>query len=287
MKDLFGYEEKGINQLIDESCILLQKMESMAIEMHEEGFYVANSYGKDSGLIKSLSIHAGVKFQDYHNQTTIDPPELIYFGRKHHSDCITNKAKINMFARIEEKGLPTRQGRWCCEEYKEQSAKDRVLVLGVRKAESKAREARWEDVKIWTPNPKKKKSGRKNIIKQAERKICVNPILNYTDAQVWEAHKILDIPYCELYDQGFKRIGCIGCPLASKHNVDREFERYPKFKAGWKRSAIRCWEKRQGKLNRYGVLYAQNKFKTGEDYFYWWENRLLSPNYDNCLFGMI
>lgn len=286
MKDLFGYEEKSINQLIDESCMLLQKMEESALQTSEEGFYVANSFGKDSGLIKALAQHSGVKFQDYHNQTTIDPPELIYFGREYHSDCVINKAKKNMFSRIEEKGLPTRTGRWCCEEYKEGSAKNRVLVLGVRKAESKAREARWEDVKIWTPNPKKK-SGRKNIISQNNRKVCVNPILNYTDEQVWQAHEILKVPHCSLYDEGFDRIGCVGCPLASKHKVDREFERWPRFKEGWRRSAIRHWEKRNGQLNRTGELYAVNKFKTGEDYFYWWENRLKMPNYNGCLFGMI
>jgi phosphoadenosine phosphosulfate reductase len=267
--DLFGYKEVTTNELIEASINLLKMMEQSALDRHEEGYYVANSFGKDSGLIKKLCQLAEVKFQDYHNQTTIDPPELIYFGRKHHSDCIVVSAKKNMFVRIEEKGLPTRQGRWCCSEYKERGGEGRVVVLGVRKAESKARMQRWTSVKKWGD------------------KICINPIVDYTDKQVWEAHDILNIPYCSLYDEGFKRIGCVGCPLASKHKVDREFERWPKFREGWKRAAIRCWKKRQGKRNRFGELYSQNKFKSGEEYFYWWEHRKRAPDYNNCLFGMI
>ena len=69
--------------------------------------------------------------------------------------------------------------------------------------------------------------------------------------------------------------------------VQKEFDRWPKFREGWKRAAIRCWINRQGKLNRYGKLYSQNKFRSGEEYFSWWEDRTKMPDYEGCLFGMI
>ena len=58
----------------------------------------------------------------------------------------------------------------------------------------------------------------------------VNPIIDGTDAEVWEFIKEYDLPYCCLYDEGFKRLGCIGCPMGSVKQRQMEFERYPKYK---------------------------------------------------------
>ena len=58
----------------------------------------------------------------------------------------------------------------------------------------------------------------------------VNPIIDWDDAEVWEFIKEYNIPYCSLYDEGFKRIGCIGCPMGSVRQRQFEFERYPKYK---------------------------------------------------------
>ena len=57
----------------------------------------------------------------------------------------------------------------------------------------------------------------------------VNPIIDWTTAEVWEFLKEYNIPYCSLYDEGFKRLGCIGCPMGSKEQRLREFERWPKY----------------------------------------------------------
>ena len=58
----------------------------------------------------------------------------------------------------------------------------------------------------------------------------INPIIDWTTAEVWEFIKEYDVPYCSLYDEGFKRLGCIGCPMASKQMREYEFERWPKYK---------------------------------------------------------
>ena len=39
-----------------------------------------------------------------------------------------------------------------------------------------------------------------------------------------------------LYDKGFTRIGCIGCPMAGKHRIE-QFKAYPKYKALYKKLA--------------------------------------------------
>lgn len=58
----------------------------------------------------------------------------------------------------------------------------------------------------------------------------VNPIIDWTDEEVWEFIHEYNIAYCSLYDEGFKRLGCIGCPMGSVKQRRLEFERYPKYK---------------------------------------------------------
>ncbi|GAI53880.1 unnamed protein product, partial [marine sediment metagenome] len=36
-------------------------------------------------------------------------------------------------------------------------------------------------------------------------------------------------PYCELYDQGFKRIGCVMCPMSGQKGMLRDKDRYPRI----------------------------------------------------------
>ena len=59
----------------------------------------------------------------------------------------------------------------------------------------------------------------------------INPIIDWTTDEVWEFIREYNVPYCCLYDEGFKRLGCIGCPMGSVKHRTEEFERYPKYKA--------------------------------------------------------
>ena len=56
----------------------------------------------------------------------------------------------------------------------------------------------------------------------------VNPIIDWTTEEVWEFIREYKVPYCSLYDEGFERLGCIGCPMSS-HQAE-EFQRWPKYK---------------------------------------------------------
>lgn len=58
----------------------------------------------------------------------------------------------------------------------------------------------------------------------------LNPIIDWTEEDVWEFLHKYNIPYCHLYDEGWKRLGCIGCPMGTVKNRLREFETYPKYK---------------------------------------------------------
>lgn len=56
-----------------------------------------------------------------------------------------------------------------------------------------------------------------------------HPIIEWTDEQLWDFIFLERLPYCSLYEEGFERIGCVGCPLSSAKNIEREFKRWPGF----------------------------------------------------------
>ena len=91
-------------------------------------------------------------------------------------------------------------------------------------------------------------------------KTVVNPIIDWTDEDVWEFIRENNIPYCELYDKGYKRLGCIGCPMSSRQG--KELETYPKYK----RAYIRAFQRMLEGYNEDRVT----DWKTGEDVYNWW-----------------
>jgi phosphoadenosine phosphosulfate reductase len=218
-------------------------------------YYLAFSGGKDSIVAKKLCELAGVQFEAFYNSTTIDPPELVRFIKQHHADVKWNLPKHgNMMTRIINKPAapPTRAMRWCCEEYKEHGGDGRVKVMGVRKAESAARARRWHEVS---------KDGDGNPV------IC--PIVFWSDVAVWSFIDDHDLPYCSLYNEGWKRLGCVGCPLSNEGRL-REFERYPAFERNWKKAVIGNWQKWKDVQTRAGKPRFQSRFKTGESFWRWW-----------------
>lgn len=236
---LFEYRDK-----VKESIQFLQDHEP------PEGYYLAFSGGKDSICIKELADMAGVKYDAHYNVTTIDPPELVRFIKEHHSDVGFNHPKKPLVKELETRGFPTRIGRWCCGDYKEKGGKGRRIVTGIRAAESS------------------KRAGRKPIevcFKDAS-KIYINPIINWTDEDVWDFIKERGMPYCKLYDEGFKRIGCIMCPLASKQIRLREAKRYPKYLKLFLKAFITLHENKKGSREYY------DKWENGEEMFWWWLN---------------
>ena len=219
---LFGVEDK-VATAID------------LIRQHEppNGYYVAFSGGKDSVVILDLVKRAGVKYDAHFHLTTVDPPELIYFVRQHYSDVIVERPKLTMWQLIEKhKIMPSRLIRYCCRELKESNDKGRWVITGVRAAESPRRAKRKE--------VEEKRDERGSYF--------VHPIFRWSDTDVWDYIRGNNIPYCKLYDEGYTRIGCIMCPLASAKSIKRDMERYPRVVENYKRAYMRMLLKRRNPL---------------------------------------
>lgn len=235
-------------------------------EPKEEGYYLAFSGGKDSVVIKALADMAGVKYDAHYNLTSVDPPELVQFI-KTFSDVQIDIPKdkeghqITMWNLIPKKKMPpTRLIRYCCKELKEIGGQGRMVITGVRWAESSNRKNNQGEITVMTTRKKERErfvnSGNfiptnkggvvlnndnedsRKMIEQCykQTKTVVNPIIDWLDEDVWEFIHEYKIPYCKLYDEGYTRLGCIGCPMGTAEHRKAEFERYPKYKQAYTRA---------------------------------------------------
>lgn len=258
-------------------------------EPQDEPYYLAYSGGKDSDAILILAELAGVEYEAVHNHTTVDAPETVYYVRSK-PNVTVSYPDITMWELIVKKLMPpTRLERYCCEYLKERGGHQRTVITGVRWAESNARAENAGLVKILgKPKTTQKEAERRGLDYRTTRqggvilnndnddnrhmvehchfqqKVMINPIVDWTDADVWEFLGHYGCKGNPLYECGFKRIGCIGCPMASKHRYF-EFARYPKYKENYIRAFDRMLEYRKeiGKP-------ASKGWETGLDVFRWW-----------------
>ncbi len=264
-------KERGslLDARLSHSIQLLQRMAKII----GEPFWGCFSGGKDSVVIKEVARLAGVPVELHYNVTTIDPPELVHFIRKEHADVSFDRPKKNFFTVALESGrFPTRRVRWCCEVFKEsQTPQGRTMIFGVRAAESPRRAKAWQDVTMHTRT-------NANV---------VSPILRWSDAMVWMFILGRGLSYCHLYDEGFDRLGCIGCPMSGKKGRLKQFARWPGYERKWKQLFNRLWERKTGSTQRDGrVWFGDRYFSNWQEMWDWWLNDKPLPS-DKCQGGLL
>lgn len=219
-----------------------------------EGYFLAYSGGKDSTVLLELARRSGVKFDAHYHATTIDPPELVRFVRQQ-PDVVIDWPQKPFLVRLAEKAMPMRRRRWCCAEYKERGGSCRLVATGIRAAESSGRFRR-RMVETCMTDPMKR---------------YLHPVIDWTDADVWEFISGEGLPYCSLYDEGFKRLGCLMCPLAQQSARLREAERWPRYTAAFRRAFERLHQRNKGN----GKL---DQWADGSEMFDWWLRHTERPS---------
>ena len=101
---------------------------------------------------------------------------------------------------------------------------------------------------------------------QLKGKYALNPIIDWSEDEVWLFIHQYVKKYCQLYDKGFRRLGCIGCPLASVKQRKWELSLYPQYR----RAYLRAFEKILKDREEDGNYNRAEQWKTPEDIYKWW-----------------
>lgn len=234
MKNLFG-------DITEIAISRLQEFEPNALRKSPDGYYVAYSGGKDSDVILDLVRKSGVKYTAHHHLTTCDPPELVRHV-KEQTDVVIDRPELTMWQLIRKKGMPPRRNaRYCCGVLKEGGGQNRIVVTGVR----------------WGESARRSKRRMIESCYRSKGKQFLNLIIDWNSNEVWQYIHNNHINYCKLYDEGFKRLGCVLCPMSGQ--VDRDIARWPQIARAWER-AVKSTFKPKPHL----------KFQTAEEYWRWW-----------------
>ena len=255
----------GLRRKMLYSIELLQKAEKIAMNYDkDDGFFLAFSGGKDSQALYHIAELGGVKFKAHMNLTSVDPPEVIRFVKKCYPDVELVKPKESIYSiAIRKKILPTMRVRWCCAEFKESAGAGKVTLIGIRHEESSRRAKRNEveissrkfsgtldELEEYRQEQKVKKARKKsqkdgvNMMNadqeqtlgciHGKESLLISPIIHWTERDVWEfLNQVVQVAHCELYDEGWRRLGCICCPMSSVKHRRMEELRWPHVKRNW------------------------------------------------------
>lgn len=300
MEDIAGRLSPVLLKRLEYSIALLRKAERLATAYDpENGYFLAFSGGKDSQCLYHIAKLSGVKFQAHMNLTSVDPPEVIRFVKREYPDVELVKPRDSIFSiAVRRRILPTMRVRWCCAEYKEGAGAGKVTLIGIRRAES-FRRAKRNEVEIssrkysgnldgledWRKEHGGVRRGRKpagyrevTIVNadgervlgciRGKESLLVSPILHWSDSDVWEFLSALGVSHCELYDEGYSRIGCILCPMSRPEQKRKEIERWPHVKRKWIKAikAIR----NGGGISKRTYHQSGGGTQTFKDGYIWW-----------------
>ena len=266
----------------------IQTASEMSLHYYGQPLVCTYSGGKDSDVMLELFKRSGVPFEVHHSHTTADAPQTVHHVRKTFRELelqgikcdidyhIQPGGRITMWNLIVKKKIPpTRMARYCCAVLKETGCANRMIATGVRWDESTKRKKRAEFEALGkTQKDSIRATTEKMLLSdnddsrrifercEMKAKTVVNPIIEWPDRDIWLYYQNECKTHNPLYDMGYYRVGCIGCPMAGKGRW-KEFADFPKYRLAYIRAFYRM-------LDAIHICGHTTKWKTGEDVFNWW-----------------
>ena len=234
---------------IKEAEQVLRLAAEMSKTYYQKPLIICYSGGKDSDVMLDISKKClkPDEFEVMNSHTTVDAPETVYHIREVFKKCEAEGIKTtvqmptykgkptSMWRLIEDKTLPpTRLMRYCCKILKEASTPNRMVAVGVREDESfgrkgrdsfasrgsRAKDREWRSLQHTYAMYKLDQLGKEDAYEckfikscKARKDTICNPIYKFTEVDIWEYIRRFNIETNPLYQKGYKRVGCIGCPL--------------------------------------------------------------------------
>lgn len=281
---------------VERSVAQMRLAAGMSRRYYDAPLLVCYSGGKDSDVLVELALMSGIDFEVQHSRTTVDAPETMYHVREVFGRLMENGVRcfygnptyqgesISMWSLIPKKQMPpTRLVRYCCKVLKETGGAHRAIATGVRRSESTARRNRafannfsaarpaaldFEDAASLFEDAESAIEHDDNFIRSCRMRgrTSFQPIVEWLDDDVWQFIDEHGIEINPLYAEGFKRVGCIGCPFASVAEREREFERWPKYREAYLRSFAKMLDHRR-------AAGLATEWDTPQQVFEWWMSR--------------
>lgn len=207
---------EALQKKVTRSIRLIQ-VAGEAAAQHGQPLEICYSCGKDSDVILELAKMSGVNYRAIYKNTTIDPPGTTKHAKEKGVEVL--KPAKTFMQLIKQKGYPSRNHRFCCDVLKEYKIYD-YAVIGVRRDESNKR-SKYQEPTVC------------RAYKKDEETELFMPLLDWTADNVSEFISERGIkchPLYYDYDGNFhveRRLGCIGCPLASRKKRIAEMQQYP------------------------------------------------------------
>lgn len=216
--------------LLEQEAIQFIRTES---EKFENKPLVYFSGGKDSTIILYLCELTGINMNILWINTGLEHPEVIDFVQKILKavpfDKIIIERKDMFWKYVEKFGPPTTNFKWCGKILKFATLKRHLKkvygeskflsVGGCRRREEPERFSWWKVSKN----------------KYFSQETFIQPIIEWSDLEVWLYIWSRNLPQNPLYELGFERVACWMCPGKEIYEFDLVKSRYPEL---WKRYEI-------------------------------------------------
>ena len=194
----------------------VDKAKQLIKEHKEQKVAVACSFGKDSMVVLHLALQVDPQFPIFSVMTPFKPKETLQY-----KNYMTNLWRLNIRTYMdsfvgEQFNLYYTNPDACCQRYKVEPTRRAIHELGLT---------------AWITGLRRTE-GRTRInydfVEERDGLVKVNPILDFTETDVWRYLAINQIPVNPLYAQGYRSLGCEPC--SKKEEDESEPERAGRWK---------------------------------------------------------
>jgi phosphoadenosine phosphosulfate reductase len=199
-----GNIESAAAELLNQKTFLSIEIIKEAYDRFGDKIGIAFTGGKDSSVLLDLTRRAfdgKIPFKVITIDTSAEFPEIKEFIEKLKQSWGFELLTYSNAEALKQKYAIAKDKADCCNTLKtiplKQSIKDlhlKAMFTGIRKDENEARA---------------------NEVYFSKRKdphhFRVHPILHFTEADIWLYIKLNNLPYCTLYEQGYRSIDCAPC----------------------------------------------------------------------------
>ncbi|MHA2366397.1 MAG: phosphoadenylyl-sulfate reductase [Candidatus Hodarchaeales archaeon] len=207
-EEIEDYSKNIILNTLPNKIALAKKIIKDALELYGDKIAVACSFGKDSMVVVHIAQQIKPDVKIFSVMTPFKPKETFDYR-----DKVVSQYKMNITEFMSKipvgPNLPKTDPDECCRILKVDPTKDAVKnldawVCGLRNTEGRTRK-------------------NYELIEEKGELVKINPILNWTELDIWRYMAINQIPVHSYYAKGYRSLGCEPCTnIVSDDDLERD-----------------------------------------------------------------